>query len=176
MRRAVWIRLHTSLETRLLNLGAGPATGKAACSLKGEVAEVVGADIDPIVLNNHELDSAVVITENELPFDETSFDLVFSDFVIEHVENPLRFLTEVYRVLKPGCSYFFRTPNIFHYVSLISRFSPHWFHNVVANRVRGIPDEAHEPWPTFYRLNSHGGRSSVLSDVPHPAVLGRRCL
>ncbi len=45
--------------------------------------------------------------------------------------------------------YFFRTPNIYHYVSLIGRFSPHRFHNAIANRVRGLPDEVHESWPTY---------------------------
>lgn len=148
------IRQHCGSETRLLNLGEGPATANATCSLKGEVAEVVGADIDPVVLTNHELDRAVVITDYELPFDNSSFDLAFSDYVLEHVEHPLPFLAEVYRVLKLGSSYIFRTPNIYHYVSLVSRTTPHWFHVIIADRVRGLSEEAHEPWPTFYRLNS----------------------
>jgi hypothetical protein len=26
-------------------------------------------------------------------------------------------------------------------------------HTMLANRMRGLPAEAHEPWPTFYRMN-----------------------
>jgi hypothetical protein len=42
------------------------------------VAEVVGADIDPAVLTNDEVDSAVIIDDSRLPFPDESFDLVFS--------------------------------------------------------------------------------------------------
>ncbi|MBL9171619.1 MAG: class I SAM-dependent methyltransferase, partial [Verrucomicrobiales bacterium] len=97
------IRHHARAEARVLNLGAGPATNNPVCVIKGEVAKVIGADIDPVVLTNDELDDAAVIHNDRLPFDDESFDLVFSDFVLEHVERPTFFLAEIYRVLKPGC-------------------------------------------------------------------------
>jgi SAM-dependent methyltransferase len=150
------VRNEAGPASHVLNFGAGPATKNPICILKGEVAEVVGADVDPIVLTNNELDRAVVIENDRLPFTDASFDLAFSDYVLEHVERPAVFLAEVHRVLKPGCSFFFRTPNIYHYVALISRFTPHWFHTAIAKPVRGFPDDAHEPWPTLYRLNSRG--------------------
>lgn len=149
-----WIRANVDRESVVLNLGAGPATGSAVRVLKGEVQRVCGADIDPDVLGNEELDEARLIEDGKLPFASESFDLVFSDFVLEHVEDPGAFLEETLRVLKPGGSFFFRTPNKYHYVSLISRLTPHWFHVLVANRVRGLPADAHDPYPTFYRMNS----------------------
>lgn len=147
------IRAGCGPSSRVLNLGAGPTTGNAVCLHKGEVEELVGADIDPAVLGNTEIDRAIVITE-KLPFPDDHFDLAFSDCVVEHVEKPAEFLAEVYRVLKPGASYYFRTPNIFHYVALIARATPHWFHELVANRARGLTDEESHAYPTFYRLNS----------------------
>jgi ubiquinone/menaquinone biosynthesis C-methylase UbiE len=41
-----------------------------------------------------------------LPFDNDSMDLVVSNQVLEHVNDPRQVLTEVYRVLKPG-GYFY---------------------------------------------------------------------
>jgi SAM-dependent methyltransferase len=141
-------------DGHVLNLGAGPFSANRIKSLRGEVAWVAGADIDPIVLSNEELDAAFVIEDHRLPFDDGRFDLVFSDYVLEHVETPDLFLSEIYRVLKPGGSFLFRTPNLFHYVAMISYATPHWAHERLANRVRALPEGAHEPWPTFYRLNT----------------------
>lgn len=149
-----WIRQTTTHETRLLNLGAGPPTKSDIRTFKGEVLEIVGADIEPTVLENPELDHGYVIEDNRLPFLNEYFDVVFSDYVIEHVEFPDTFLSELYRVLKAGGQFFFRTPNKYHYVAVISRLTPHWFHSAIANRARALPAEAPEPWPTFYRLNS----------------------
>ena len=114
-----WVRQYTSPQARLLNLGAGPPTLSPIRVFKGEVAEVVGADVDRQVLANPELDSAVLIKDGRLPFADASFDLALSDYVLEHVEHPALFLSELHRVLKPGGHFFFRTPNSCHYVALV---------------------------------------------------------
>lgn len=149
-----WIREYTNASTRMLNFGAGPPTENPTRIFKGEVAEIIGADVDACVLDNHELDSSVLVKDGKLPFSDASFDVVYSDYVLEHVEHPQLFLDEVHRVLKPSGSYFFRTPNIYHYVALVAYGTPHWFHEQVANRVRNKEPGSQEPWPTFYRLNS----------------------
>jgi SAM-dependent methyltransferase len=151
-----WVRQETTPQTLLLNLGAGPPAERGSIRvLKGEVARVVGADIDPEVLRNPELDEAHVIpADHRLPFESNTFDAVLCDWVLEHVASPSEFLAEVYRVLKKGGAFFFRTPNSWHYVAIISKLTPDWFHHRVANWARGYPATAHDPWPTHYRLNS----------------------
>ncbi len=149
-----WIRQHTNSQQSVLNIGAGPASKNPLRTFRGEVARVVGADIDPVVLGNDELDESHVVDGTRLPFEEKCFDVAFSDYVLEHVELPEPFLKEVYRVLKPGGSFFFRTPNRYHYVSLIAQCTPQWFHELLANPTRGLPSDAHEPYPTFHRLNT----------------------
>lgn len=160
-----WIRQFIKPQTRLLNLGAGPPTEQEVRVFKGEVARVVGADIDPIVKENYELDEAVVIVDGRLPLPAGEFDCVISDFVLEHVADPHQFLSEVKRVLAPGGSFFFRTPNIYHYVTMISMLTPHRFHELAANRLRGLSDEAHEPWETYYRMNSQRRLRSLAREA-----------
>jgi hypothetical protein len=57
--------------------------------LKGEVAEVVGADIVPFVL-----DRAALIEHRKLPLESRQFDVVLSDYALEHVELPEASLAE----------------------------------------------------------------------------------
>jgi len=170
-----WIRQHTNSQQSVLNLGAGPASKNPLKTFRGEVARVVGADIDPIVSGNDELDEAHVVDGTRLPFEENCFDIVVSDYVLEHVEFPEPFLKEVYRVLKPGGSFFFRTPNRYHYVSLIAQCTPHWFHELLANRARGLPSNAHEPYPTFHRLNTKREIQTLANKVGFSQV-ALRCV
>lgn len=165
-----WVRSLARPEHRVLNLGAGPATKQPIRILKGEVTEIVGADIDPVVLVNEEIDRGILIDDYRLEVPDGYFDLAYSDYVLEHVEHPDRFLAEVCRVLKPGASYLFRTPNKHHYVALVSGWTPHWFHRRVANPVRKLDEEAHEPWPTYYRMNTRSrlrslARSAGLAEL-----------
>jgi SAM-dependent methyltransferase len=151
-----WVRQYANPRTVMLNLGAGGPTPRDNIRVfKGEVARVAGADIDPEVLHNPELDEAHVINgSGELPFAAESFDIVLSDWVVEHIEAPRPFLSEVRRVLREGGAFFFRTPNKHHYVGFLASVTPHWFHELVANRARAMNSGDHEPWPTYYRLNS----------------------
>lgn len=149
-----WLRQGLRPGHRVLNFGAGPETRNPTRILKGEVAEAVGADIDPVVLENTELDRGFLIRDGRIPIEDGYFDVAFSDFVLEHVERPQEFLAEIHRLLKPGGKYYFRTPNRYHYVTAISALTPHAFHQRVANPSRGMAQDAHEPWPTFYRMNS----------------------
>ena len=149
-----WVREHTSKRLTMLNVGPGPASRNPLKIFKGELARVVGVDIDPVVSFNDELDESYVFDGMTLPFDDRTFDIAVSDYVFEHVQAPDFHLKEIYRVLRPGASLFFRTPNKFHYVSLLSRCTPHGFHTLVARKARGLPQDAHEPYPTHYRMNS----------------------
>jgi SAM-dependent methyltransferase len=140
--------------SHILNLGGGPSALEKERVLRGEVAAVVGADIDPIVLENADCDTAVVIHAGHVPLPDQSFDVVLSDFVLEHVTEPALFLREVRRLLKPGGLFVFRTPNRWHYVSLAARLTPHCLHSGLSRHARRMPHDAHEPYRTYYRLNS----------------------
>jgi len=104
-------------------------------------------------MSNEDLDEAHVSDGLSLPFANAAFDYVYSDWTVEHIEKPVPFLMEIRRVLKPRGEFFFRTTNRTHYVTLVAANTPHWFHKLLANRVRDLTSEDHEPWPTYYRMN-----------------------
>jgi 2-polyprenyl-3-methyl-5-hydroxy-6-metoxy-1,4-benzoquinol methylase len=58
--------------------------------------------------------------DGDLPFTSNTFDLVFSQDVIEHTRRPLRFMREQHRVLKPGGRVIVGTPNLFRPASALA--------------------------------------------------------
>ncbi|MBI5570690.1 MAG: class I SAM-dependent methyltransferase [Desulfomonile tiedjei] len=87
-----------------------------------------------------------------LPLRSQSVDLVVTDNVFEHLDEPLEMLAECRRVLKDGGAIVFLCPNGYGYIALISRLTPHWVHAMFKRRALGVADE--DTFPTYYRLNS----------------------
>lgn len=141
---------HCEAGFHVLDVGAGAGI-VPHMNFKGCVARVCGVDPDPRVAENPYLDEGKVAMAESLPYTESSFDIVFSDNVLEHLENPKAVFVEVARVLKPGGRLLVKTPNKRHYVPLIARLTPHWFHRFF-NRMRGR--ESEDTFPTRYRANS----------------------
>jgi SAM-dependent methyltransferase len=138
----------------ILEIGAGPTNGTS--DFLATRGHLIGLDVDPAVRGNRALARVEVFDGTRFPFGDASFDVCVSNYVLEHVPDPALHLVEVRRVLRPGGAYAFRTPNRFHYVGLVSSATPHWFHMLVANRLRGYADDAHDPYPTVYAMNSRG--------------------
>jgi SAM-dependent methyltransferase len=140
-----------------LDYGAGRGY-VAQMNFKGVAKFVAGIDPDEAVLGNPHLDEAKLLDlrDSIIPYEDNSFDVVFSDNVLEHVRDPVVVFREIARVLKPGGAYLAKTPNRWHYVSLLARLTPEWFHEFY-NRLRGR--SAHDTFPTVYRCNS---RAAVI--------------
>jgi ubiquinone/menaquinone biosynthesis C-methylase UbiE len=137
---------------KILEIGAGPSN--ATSRYLATLGELHGLDPDPDASGNDALTSASLLTSDRFPFEDESFDACVSNYVLEHVADPRGHLREVKRVLSPGGAYVVRTPNRYHYVALVASATPHWFHELVANRLRGRGAEEHKPYPTFYALNT----------------------
>lgn len=140
-------------EYIILDLGSGPPNSTSK-SLSMNCKELHGIDIDTNVLENQYLSKAFLYDGFQLPFKDNSYDVVCSNYVNEHLENPQQTVAEVYRVLKPGGKYIFRTPNIYHYVSLVSKLTPFFIHKVLSSSLRNKVDSSKKIHKTFYRFNS----------------------
>ncbi len=140
---------HLGPRDHVLDLGAG--SGRVAeMNVRGKVQRVCGIDLDERVLDNPYLDEARIASGDQIPYPDDEFDVVISNYVLEHVEDPDAVIREVGRVLKPGGVFLAKTPNRSHYVSVIAAYTPHWFHEMV-NEWRGRKSD--DTFPTYYRAN-----------------------
>jgi SAM-dependent methyltransferase len=143
------VRHYLTPHAYVLDAGAGRGL-RNQYDYAGFVARLVGVDLDAEVKNNPNLDEAVVADLASLPFENASFDLVFSKYVFEHIPRPVETFREFRRVLKTGGHLVFHTPNRFHYVAIGAMLTPQRFH-VWFNARRGR--EAEDSFPTEYRVN-----------------------
>jgi SAM-dependent methyltransferase len=144
-------------ETRMLDIGAGRGA-TSHMQYKGMVAELVGVDVDPVVLTNTQVDRAVHTPDGLLTALESDyFDVVISKDVLEHVEQPDVLFAEIARVLKPGGLFLAKTPNGTHYVPVIARLTPLSLHKTF-NKLRGR--DVVDTFPTRYRANSRRALTS----------------
>ncbi len=159
-------------QARILDLGAGRGAWyeddestyrRSLRLLKGKVAEVVGCDVDPAVMQNKAVDTAHVIALGQpLPLESESVDIVVSDYVFEHVEDPLGLGLELFRVLKPGGWICARTPTKFNYVSVAARIVSNLRHASVLRWAQpGRKEE--DVFPTVYRLNTRKDLARAFS-------------
>lgn len=147
-----WVLARLTPQSEVLDLGAGAGI-VTQMNFRDHAARVCGVDLDPRVLGNAYLHEAKVANGADIPYEDGRFDVVFSDNVLEHLEEPVNVFTQVARVLKPGGYFLAKTPNRWHYMPIIARLTPHAFHRFY-NRLRGRAGI--DTFPTRYRANSIG--------------------
>lgn len=120
---------------RILDLGCGDGT---RLGLLETSAEKVGVDISDYAINKAvKKYSGVEFLKadiEKLPFEKESFDLVFSMFVLEHVQNPEKVLKEAIRVLKKGGILILAAPNF----GSPNRRSPNSKEGKISKLIKGL--------------------------------------
>ncbi len=99
---------------KVLDIACG--TGYGTAILREHGCDVLGADLDEVQVvqnrKNWRYENFQTADVLNLPFDKESFDAVVTFETIEHVVDGQRFLSEMYRVLKPSGLFICSTPNI----------------------------------------------------------------
>lgn len=134
----------------LLNAGCGES--KEAINYKYLSKRCIGIDIDFTFLNRNKACNNLINGSLEyLPFKNSTFDIIVCKDVLEHLKTPIIVFQEFSRILKNRGFLIILTPNIYNYVSIISRITPFRFHTFF-NKLRGI--NATNIFPTYYKANS----------------------
>jgi SAM-dependent methyltransferase len=114
IRDGVWALIERDLAGSVLDAGSGGGGWLRRLLARRErltrVASVDLVDAGASAIPGVEFQKTD-LSNDRLPFDDTSFDWVFALEVIEHLANPRKFVGESFRVLKPGGHLFLTTPS-----------------------------------------------------------------
>lgn len=119
----------------------------------GNCGDIVGMDYEFGSLVKHRTISRLVRGDiTNLPFKESTFDLVTANMVVEHLADPAVQFHEIARVLKPDGLFLFHTPNARGYFSLLRRLVP----NGIAKKLASLLDgrNSDDIFPVHYRANT----------------------
>ncbi|MFZ3576543.1 class I SAM-dependent methyltransferase [Virgibacillus sp. DJP39] len=102
--------LNPTLTMVALDIATGG--GHVAKQLSSHVTKVIASDLTEEMLTNtakhledYENISYSIADAEKLPFEDDSFDIVTCRIAAHHFPNPAKFISEVYRVLKPGANF-----------------------------------------------------------------------
>jgi ubiquinone/menaquinone biosynthesis C-methylase UbiE len=117
-------------------------------------ANVIGLDPDWQAVSRHRTIIKRIVGQVEtLPFFPASFDLVTANVVVEHLQYPALAFAEIFRVLRPGGWFVFRTPSARSYFVRVAQRLPQGLKVFLASKVI----ENREPediYPAHYRANT----------------------
>ena len=165
-------------EARVLEAGCGRTTRLA--EYRDRITELVGVDLDASACEaNRALDTAVVADLcHPLPFPNGSFDLIYSNFVIEHLDAPAAAFAEWRRLLSSGGALILLTSNRASPALAISAVIPRRARLALKRAGAGVAEE--DVIATRYRANTPWRLDTLLVkasfepvDVEHVATLHR---
>jgi SAM-dependent methyltransferase len=120
--RSVYRRHSTALDGQgpltgsLLEIGPGGSLAVSGLFLEASITTATCIDVEPLRASE-ELEACAILgvegqlgrikyvcpaTIEDAPFEDSSFDLVISQAVLEHVRSPAKAVAEIARVLRPG--------------------------------------------------------------------------
>ena len=109
--------LNKSFES-IIEFGCG--ANPLATLLKSKSNKVVLCDVSDVTCNKADEFIRGNIEDVILTLEAQSYDLVILNQVIEHLSDPFKFISAVFKILRPGGIFFIETPNINGYEAKLS--------------------------------------------------------
>jgi SAM-dependent methyltransferase len=170
---------HTDVEARMLAqalrpgarvLDAGCGRRTRLADHRDRIAELVGVDVDAAAgAENRALDQFFAGDLCDLlPFEDACFDLVYANFVVEHLDAPAAAFREWRRVLRPDGALILLTSNRANPMLAAAGLVPDGVRTAIKRAGAGVADR--DVIPTRYRANTPKRLAALLVDAGFQAV------
>lgn len=108
-------KYHPSNIDAVLDVGAAEGLILGSIKKKFPKAECVGLEYSQELINLNQNKNIKIVQGDaqNLPFENNSFDIAVATAIIEHLPQPLKMLTEIYRILRPNGILILTTPEPF---------------------------------------------------------------
>jgi SAM-dependent methyltransferase len=143
----------------------------AECTLVARARLAVGCDLDHGSIRTHRTLRRLVVADlAKLPFKNGCMNLVTSNMVAEHLDQPPAVFREFARILRGGGCVIVHTPNAWSYVVMLSRVLPRRLKLRLVRILEGRTEE--DVFPTRYRANTRRRLRALMSKA---GLLEDRC-
>jgi ubiquinone/menaquinone biosynthesis C-methylase UbiE len=142
-------------KIQILEAGCGQEWG---LNLEGVEYELTGLDLSEEALNirkNHQkdLDKFIVGDLGTIELEKNYYDVIYSSYVLEHVDGAEQVLDKFFQWLKPKGVLMLRIPDADTVYGFGSKYSPFWVHVFYKKYIQGYQNAGkpgYAPFPVFY--------------------------
>lgn len=117
-------------------------------------ALIHGADLDEYSLKNADVDELFICDAADMPFDDGSYDVVFSQFLLEHVHDSQQTVDSIARVTAPGGLAALIIPNPTSPASTVAKMTPYSFHLFFKKTIQQYDNVSEDTFPTVFDFKS----------------------
>ena len=101
------------------------------------------------------------------PLETDGIDKIYAKHIIEHVDDPIKFLNEVYRITRPGGSCFIETPHFSCYVAYSEPQHKRYFSYFMIDEIlKKVPFKLAKREVTFYKSFRFWGIKYLANKYP----------
>jgi ubiquinone/menaquinone biosynthesis C-methylase UbiE len=140
----------------VVHLGCGGRDVRSLASVDLSGVTIYAVDPSEASIRRNPNPNQIVAFGHDIPLPSGSIDLIFCEYLMEHVEDPEATITEAHRLLRPGGILLWMAPNLWSYSGLITHLTPDWFHRLVIKVLEPVAKRtaSEDVFPTYFRINS----------------------